>query len=67
LQHVALLQHPAAQAHAAQDDGTVLPVDDFGPPGMEEAGIGAGDLRRRRGGEGQRQGAEEGDQACGDH
>jgi hypothetical protein len=28
LQHIAFLQHPAAQPHAAQDDGLTLFIDD---------------------------------------
>jgi hypothetical protein len=67
-EHIAFLQHPAAEPHAAQDNGPPLTIDDFGPSRMEEAGVGRGDLRRCRGGrEGERKGPAEGDQACGDH
>ena len=41
LQHIAFLEHPPAEAHAAQDHRLAVAVDDLRALGAEEAGAGA--------------------------
>jgi len=38
LQHIAFLDHPAAQTHAAQQHRFVVAIDDAGAVGVEKAG-----------------------------
>eukprot|EP01136_Pigoraptor_vietnamica_P033677 Opistho-1_new@96765 len=56
-QHIAFLQHPAAESHAAQDDGFARSVDDLGALDLQKA-LGVRGGRGKRCGERESDGAE---------
>src|SRR3546814_9315838 len=49
LQHIAFLQYPSAEPHAAQDDGLAAVIDDPGAVDLQETlGAGGGGGKQRR-------------------